>query len=229
MRKIYLLLLFLLICEACSKPQSITQYKAIDPIQSFFIDLPDSIFIFKYLKYNFDRYGININDKWDRGRIFSSSLDLEYKDSVISNNHHINIYLGEGFDVPCRIDLRVLNIKTKTYSIINKYYAELWDVNSFHIYRYKKGLLIECTKEIMPEITLSDFIKPSYISLFTQDYINNPYLIYTYQNDRNDTLNVKFEPRDHPFFEENKHWDSVIAQREIFLVWKKDRFVKVGQ
>lgn len=194
---IYLLVLLLLICEACCKSKSISHHKSIDPIQSFFVDVSDSIFTCYGMKSNFNTYGINISNKEDRGRIFSTNL--VHWDTIISNNDHIIISLYNT-DIQSKIDLRLLNKRTKTYSIISKCYAPLWDENTFRIYRYKKALLVECTKDVMPEITLSDFIKPSCKDLFTQDYINNPYLVYTYQNERNDTLNVRFEPEDHPFF-----------------------------
>lgn len=226
MRKTYLFVLILITFETCSNSKKITQWRNKDPIQSFFVDLPDSIFTYRKLQYNFSRYDLNINNNLERGKIFTSTL--ETPDSISSDRNNISIYLGERYDTPCEIHLRAINFKTKTYSIINLCYAELWDETNFHIFQYIKGSLIECTKDVLPKITLSDFIRPSYLSQFSQEYINNPYLIFSYQSDQSDTLKVRFESEDHPFFEKPGS-DSTIKKKEILLVWKKNRFVKVDQ
>jgi hypothetical protein len=73
---------------------------------------------------------------------------------------------------------------------------------------------------------LYDFITPDYIHLFSKELINNPTLLYSYKNERNDTLEVAFEPQDHPFFE-NEDSSFAIKENKITFVWRKNKFVRI--
>lgn len=219
-------ILLLLLFTACNSITRTTESPSKNSIQQYFIDLPENTFQSQCMKDNFGRYGLDLNQKSDRKKVLEKTF--ENTDSIMVEKDFILIHVGDDFQEPCEMDLRLIKSQTNYLSFIEHFHGMLWTESNFHIFKYKRGSLVECTEEVMPTITLSDFIKPSYLDQFSQDFINNPYLNYTYINEQTDTLKVTFEPQDHPFFE-TPGSDSAIKKEEVFLVWKKNRFVKIDE
>lgn len=199
-------------------------------LNSFFIDLPDSVFNTNILPYGMDFR------KQAREKLLIDGV--QFPDSIINRKNGKQFYFNEQY--PAVIDLAILGSEKPYYSLIISEHGELGIHSTLYIFTYKKGSLVECSKQILPEITLSDFIHQQHLDKFTPEFIASPTLSYTYKGGTTDTLQVAFEIIDHPFFYTDhpdftiekseyalKEGDPVIKHEVILLVWKKRKFIKV--
>lgn len=199
-------------------------------LTSLFMSLPDTVFKSNLLPYR-------VNFTQERRQTFFVD-QLLAADSLIYRGCQLRIFL-EGVE-PSIIQLSRLSFQKRLYSLILSKEEELGTKSDIHIYYYNGKSLVDRTNRLLPQITLLDFINTKYLNKFSEAFINSPSISYHNINNSMDTLVVKFEVLDHPFFyQDNPEFqrsqsiynipegEKVIIHEEVFLVWKKDKYVKI--
>lgn len=99
-----------------------------------------------------------------------------------------------------------------------------WGIKVRFIYLDTMVMFSMRYSNLMPSITLSEFIDSSFLDKFESGFVNSPSVAYKLVS--SDTIKVSFQVLDHPFFDSKDSYNA-IKNKDRYLVWKKDKFVLI--